>query len=353
MFTTIENGPSIRELEREAERNREALLDSVTELQQRLSPTAIKHDVQDYVRAKKDSFVESLEQRARDNPVQTMAIAAGAVYPLWGLISRIPVPLLLIGAGFALSRRSANPDHRGLAEDTSFLDGARERLGAVTDSALEEIGHATHSVQRQAQLGVKAARSAVDRVSDLGTEVSEQTREVAARASGKLNDAAQTVRGISNEVVDRASELMSADRLRRAGTQANDWIEDTVSRNPLIVGAVGLAIGAVIAAALPKTRQEDQFLGSAAEHVKKRAQDSAAAGVNIAKDVAKDIYRDAVTSAKEQGLSSEGLSEAASDVADKLRSAVTGTLRGQNETQDSGGASSHSPAWPATREVTP
>jgi len=123
------------ELERDATRNREALASSMDALQRRVSPSAIKHDMQNYLQAKKDRIVEGLEQRAKENPLQAIAIAAGVAYPLWSLARRIPVPILLIGAGFALSRRSANLDHRGVAKDTSFLDGARERLGVVTDSA--------------------------------------------------------------------------------------------------------------------------------------------------------------------------------------------------------------------------
>ena len=131
-----DNEPSLRELERDAERNRVDLMNTVDALQKRISPAAIKHDVQDYVRGKKDSFLQSLEQRARDNPVQTVAIAAGAAYPLWGIISRIPVPLLLIGAGFALTRRSAEDQDQ--VTITSFVDRARERLGEATDAAREK-----------------------------------------------------------------------------------------------------------------------------------------------------------------------------------------------------------------------
>jgi hypothetical protein len=267
-----------------------------------------------------------------------LAIAAGAAYPLWGLVSRIPVPLLLIGAGFALSRRPSSYDGRASEGSRNFVEGARERLGVATDTVLEKIGDAAEAVQHKAKLGMEAARGTADRVAGLGTRASEETADLATRASERLSETADTVREVSNEAVARASEMMSADRIRGAGTQAYDWIEDTVSRNPLVVGAVGLAIGAVIAAALPKTRQEDQFLGSAAEHVKKRAQDAAAMGVDTARDVATDIYREAMASAKDKGLSAEGLKEAAGEVADKVRTAVAGVVGGQSQTQNTGDA---------------
>jgi hypothetical protein len=145
---------------------------------------------------------------------------------------------------------------------------------------------------------------------------------------------------MSSEAVSRASDMMSADRMQRAGTQATGWIDDTISRNPLIVGAVGLAIGAVIAAALPATRQEDRFLGPTADDVKQRARDAALEGVETAKGVAREIYSETARHAKEEGLSAEGLKEAAGQVAGKVRTAVAGATGSQNQTQDTDNAPS-------------
>ena len=108
MSITHGHEPSLAQLEREAARNRAELMGTVDALQNRISPSAIKQDVQDYVRDKKDGILRSLEQRARENPLQTAAIAAGAAYPLWRIVTSVPVPLLLIGAGLALTRRSSH-----------------------------------------------------------------------------------------------------------------------------------------------------------------------------------------------------------------------------------------------------
>jgi hypothetical protein len=166
--------------------------------------------------------------------------------------------------------------------------------------------------------------------------MSDRAADFANRASERVAETADALRGASNEPLGRAGEMISADRMRDAGTQTYDWIEDTVSRNPLVVGAIGLAIGGVIAAALPGTPQERQFLGSASRDVKRRAQEAAAAGVDRAKTVAADIYREAMTTAEEQGLSAEGLRDAASEVADKVRTVATGAMGGQSQTQEKG-----------------
>ena len=50
-------------------------------------------------------------------------------------------------------------------------------------------------------------------------------------------------------------------------------IGKSFDRQPLLLGAVGLAIGAGIAAALPGTDKENQFMGDASETVKRQAQE--------------------------------------------------------------------------------
>ena len=288
--------PSLREWERDAERNRVDLMNTVDALQKRISPAAIKHDVQDYVRGKKDSFLHSLEQRARDNPVQTVAIAAGAAYPLWGIISRIPVPLLLIGAGLALTRRSAEDQDQG--DNPSFLDRARERLGQSTDEMHQKADEVAGVVKNRVNAGMDSARRAGDQLSEYANQASDAASNIAASIGQKAAQSAETVWAVSSDAASRAGDMVSPERMRRAGTQASDWVNDTVSRNPLIVGAIGLAIGAIIAAALPSTPQEDKLLGPAADDLKQKAGDAALEGVAAAKEIATEIYQEAASRAK-------------------------------------------------------
>jgi hypothetical protein len=128
--------------------------------------------------------------------------------------------------------------------------------------------------------------------------------------------------------------------MKRVGSQANDWINDTVSRNPLMVGALGLAVGAVIAAALPSTRQEDQFLGSAADDLKRKAGDAALEGVEMAKDLAADVYNEVGDRAHEQGLSANGVADFAGQVGEKVKAVVASVTGGSG---DSGNQRDYSP----------
>src|SRR4051812_47983410 len=105
---------SVDQLREESERTRAALAATVLEIRGRVgetaaeiktmvSPSHIKREIGNYVRHERESIVESVQRNARDNPLQTAAIAAAAAYPALGLLRALPMPLWLIGAGLFLT----------------------------------------------------------------------------------------------------------------------------------------------------------------------------------------------------------------------------------------------------------
>jgi Protein of unknown function (DUF3618) len=95
---------SLSELEREAEHTRADLVDTVDKLHSRVSPQAVKEEVKAYAREASYNLIHNLERRARENPLQTVAVAAGLAYPVWRFLINIPAPILLVGAGLALTQ---------------------------------------------------------------------------------------------------------------------------------------------------------------------------------------------------------------------------------------------------------
>ena len=69
----------------------------------------------------------------------------------------------------------------------------------------------------------------------------------------------------------------------------------------------------------------------------------AVAGVETAKHLAKDIYNDAAQAAQEQGLSVEHLTEAAEQIAGKLKTVAANALESQNPDGDDASSSTFSP----------
>jgi hypothetical protein len=97
-------GRSLSEMERETEHRRADLIHTVDELHSRVSPQAIKEEVKAYARDTGNELIHTLERKARENPLQTVAVAAGLAYPAWRFLINIPAPVLLVGAGLALTQ---------------------------------------------------------------------------------------------------------------------------------------------------------------------------------------------------------------------------------------------------------
>jgi len=87
---------------------------------------------------------------------------------------------------------------------------------------------------------------------------------------------------------------------------------------PLALGAVGLAIGAGIAAALPVTELEAEYLGETSDAFKEKAQSFAAEQASRAADAAESAVNAATSEARKQGLTVDGAKNAASQVSDKV-----------------------------------
>jgi ElaB/YqjD/DUF883 family membrane-anchored ribosome-binding protein len=115
---------SLEELRRESEVTRAALTNTVHELRDKigqtagevkdlLSPANVTEEVKGYVRDKREHLYANVERKVRDNPLQAAAVGAAIAYPLFSIARRMPIPLMLIGAGLFLTRQktAAGSEH--------------------------------------------------------------------------------------------------------------------------------------------------------------------------------------------------------------------------------------------------
>jgi ElaB/YqjD/DUF883 family membrane-anchored ribosome-binding protein len=315
---TAYRDPSVEELRHESERSRAVLTHTVAELREkvsdtaddlktRLSPAHIKEEVKDYMREGGEQFFHSIERKARENPLQAIAIGAGLAYPLLGLLRSIPVPLMLVGAGLWLSRQPAGSVNGSVdAMATKAADLGAEGAARIAESA----------------------RGAADAVS---TKAGAVTDKVSA-AAGDLRDAVlQTGQTVVDAVKEKAAEVTdsvsaaasdAASKATEMGAQSRNAVMDMVDRNPLAVAGVGLAIGAFIAACLPATDAENRMFGQHSDDLKDKALEAAAQGVERAKDVAAGMAGDVAAAAARQGLSAEGVDKAVKGTTEGVKSVV-------------------------------
>jgi hypothetical protein len=122
--------------------------------------------------------------------------------------------------------------------------------------------------------------------------------------------------GRSFDDADVVSSLGTTTPQFFASAQAN--LADLMRRQPLMLGAVGLAVGAGIAASLRTTDAEANLLGEASKNVQERARELAAGAAQRANDVSAAISQEA----RAQELTPDSIRQAAGEANRKIDSVI-------------------------------
>src|SRR4051794_9489305 len=195
MSMSFDAEPSVQALRAEAETNRARLTgtveelrtqvaDTATDLKERLSPATIKAEVSDYVRDSRDQLWHSIERKARENPLQAVAVGAAVAWPALKLMRAMPAPLLLVGAGLLLSRKT------GAAQIDLSQAAVRmqERAGAASDMVTDAAGRTTDAARRQLHDAQDYVRDGIDTVMQRTAAATSAMRDqVADAAKGARN----------------------------------------------------------------------------------------------------------------------------------------------------------------------
>ncbi|MBW3096342.1 DUF3618 domain-containing protein [Pseudohoeflea coraliihabitans] len=339
------------EIEREIERERSELTGTLDDLQSRLSVEGVARQVSQHFRDNGGDLARSVSDAVKANPV---ALALTGVGLAW----------LMMGQKNGQQAHSAPPrDNLDSRHDTAHHgpDGIGDaRVRATTPYSASPrptsqpswarpahddghsgddgkgLGSRLQSGAGQVSDKVSGAASSVgDSASRAGAAISGHTR----KAGEAVSSAARSARGSAQDAYRSGSRRAAAvrDRIyegtealskeararviaaRERALDARDAAYDYTSRgrdkavdlyeeNPLIAGALAVAVGAAIAAALPRTRVEDRYAGEYrdslfdeaeriyAEEKEKLARVSRAA-TDEARDIAREVKADADASA--------------------------------------------------------
>jgi hypothetical protein len=133
-------------------------------------------------------------------------------------------------------------------------------------------------------------------------------------------DALDTATRYGREYTDTASEYVAS--IPRSGAEIFDTVRANLSEvfraQPLALGAIGIAIGAGIAAALPGTEIEAGYLGETSETVRAKATQFASEQTDRVAAVAGNVVEAVKEEASNQGLTLEGAKAAAGDISAKV-----------------------------------
>ena len=309
-MATHAQGKSLSQLERETEHTRAGLIDTVDELHNRVSPHAIKAEAKAYARATGNELIHTLERKARENPLQAIAVAAGLAYPAWRLLLNIPAPILLVGAGLALTRVGSSS--RGTTSLAHATEGLKQK---VADTAVDtKAGMAS---------GLEAIRSRA------GKAISDTTESARAAASNAATAATDALSATYRSGIDAASS--AGDQLGRSFKQSKEGLFEAIESHPFLVGGIGLLIGAVVASALPVTQAENRAFGDSSDDLKNRARETASEGLQAAKTAAQEFYQETVSRAQEQGLTPEMVRQTLQRAGEKVQNVVQATRQAVDE----------------------
>jgi Protein of unknown function (DUF3618) len=345
-------GRSLSDMERETEHTRADLIHTVDELHSRVSPQAIKEEVKAFARDTGNDLIHTLERKARENPLQTVAVAAGLAYPVWRFLINIPAPVLLVGAGLAL---------------TQFGGSSRAPTGARTrQSGEERHGEQLPDALRQTAQNVsfnlsQAAEGLKEKVADAAEQaragVGEGLGAIRSRAAAAISDTTESARAAASDTVTAAAEAVSGtyrsgivaasrtgDQLSESFRQSKENFFETMERHPFLVGGVGLLIGALIASALPVSQTENRLFGDTSDDLKNRARGMASEGLEVAKTTVQDIYQESASRAQQEGLSPEVVRKTVKGVGDKVKSVVQQAADALEDDKDSSPAASAAPS---------
>lgn len=354
--------PTAREIETEAERQRAELNDTLEALRERMTPGEIVDQAMAFARGHGGGeFVQNLGRQVRNSPLPVALVATGLAWLMFSprrppppAPSIVPEPTPYAGATSAPPRTgshstgasgisSAARDAAGTASSAAQAAADKARgayssvgsgVGSAASAARDAAGSAYGAAGDAAGRAAGAASSAADsvrrgahdlgaRAQDLGDRASDLGRGAYDAATGAYDRATE----VGRDTYDRASELghEAYARARSVGgsiadqaSQAQAGLMRIVREQPLVVGAVGLALGALIGAAMPRSRTEDELMGDTADEMKQAASEAVRSYYGEAKEAVGRVAERVRDEAEEQGLTTGSAKGAAEGLARDL-----------------------------------
>lgn len=250
---------------------------------------------------------DTILRAARNRPEAVLVLAAG-------------VALLLRGASKLTSSSDASSSYDRHIEGVNRSRSAN-RLSAIAREQGERLGEWSDSARDTANDAVRTVRDTSERMtgyaSNMIDQISETASDYASTASHWADEAREGFSHQSQRVSDLARELP-------------DDLDHAVREHPLVVAALGIAVGAAIGASLPSTRLESRAMGDARNSLF----DAARQARGRVGEAAEEAYEEVKRAADERGLNVEGVTEVARDAAKTFAAGVAGQSMDDDKDND-------------------
>jgi len=232
--------------------------------------------------------VDRLNAAIRDNPLAAGLIGAGLAWMLMG------------GAKGFGAMAGAAKDAAGMAGSAAATAGGAV-AGGVSKAASATATGLKNAASDMANSMAGSVASLVPDIPDTDKAI-EAGAEAGATVGNRINSAAAAGREYGAAIQSRLSE--------------------SLEKQPLLLGAIGLAIGAGIASTFATTAVESELMGEQGSAARQKLQGLAGDVTDRAKQIASDLKDEA----GRQGLTPDAAKSAAAGIGEKVR-AVAGAGR--------------------------
>jgi hypothetical protein len=233
-------------------------------------------------------FVNALQDAVRENPISAALIGMGV---LWMFMGGSNTSLFGGGGRKSIFRTAAQGAEQAGDTVRGVASGVGSFVGQTASQGAGSVRQASAAVEEQASRTAGQAAGAV-----------------ASAYDATSNAASRAAEAVSNATTGAAHAVQETGMKWGSTVQQN--IADLFERQPLLLGAVGVAIGAGIAASIPTTAAENKVMGEASDFVRETVTEKAAQ--------AKEIADSALSEAKAQGLTPKAAGDALRAVGDKV-----------------------------------
>ena len=331
---------STRDLESQAETDRSQIAATLEELRSRMSTGQLVDHAMAYARGHGGAeLLRNLGDQVKANPLPLALVAAGLG---WLMMSRPAAtrrtyaPSIVPDDPVGPEGKSLDERFDDLARDTSgevagavrdSTQGATERAGGALAAARDSTRHATSTAFDTMASARDRAENAAGKARDSLSSAYGVATDAVGRATSAVSDTAASIGRQAHDMRDRAADVghSTSERARQAGHgvaeqagRAQNAIAQVMREQPLIVGAVGLTIGAIIGASLPRSRKEDEVMGEASDLFKATAAGTAREQFAHLEQAGGRIVEKVRGEAEDHGLTSDSMQALVCDIGAKV-----------------------------------
>ncbi|MBM7070082.1 DUF3618 domain-containing protein [Actibacterium sp. 188UL27-1] len=348
---------SPKEIEREIEEQRSDLTSNLEDLQDKFSIDTVVRQIGDQFREHGGDMGRSISNQVKANPIPLALTGIGLAWLMFGS-SQQPQQRRHVSDNYDDDRYSATErefrrsrESRGLPYTPPTTYDADRSAAQPSwargddDDSPSVVDHLSSGAGAVKDKAAGSAQSAKDGLANAGSTVGDAVSSVKSAVGDATQSAKQGLSSAGNRIAEGTEALTEEGRKRviaarqkavemrrsaaRSMSQGTDAAADFYDQQPLVVGALALAVGAALGGALPRTKAEDDLMGAQSDDLFDQAErifeEEKAKALSVAgtvkeevKDIAAETKADLDSGAPGDKSAVEAIGDKAKDAAERV-----------------------------------